>query len=91
LACSTYVDISTCNSTFTAAIYVFTNPDDATAFSCTDSNITCSSSDAVGWSYGMTNLRLFGGITYYIAIEGPFEAIGNYMMSVSEAAALQSA
>jgi len=39
----------------------------------------------------MTNLRLFGGITCYIAIERPFEAIGNYMMSVSESAALQSA
>ncbi|KAL0039177.1 hypothetical protein WJX77_010455 [Trebouxia sp. C0004] len=88
---STYVDISTCNSTFTAAIYVFLNPDNATAFSCTNSNMTCSSSDAIGWSYGMTNLRLFGGITYFIAIEGPAKAIGNYMMRVSESAALQSA
>ncbi|KAA6422637.1 MAG: peptidase S8 and S53 subtilisin kexin sedolisin [Trebouxia sp. A1-2] len=88
---STYVDISTCNSTFTAAIYVFTNPDVATAFSCTNSNITCSSSDAIGWSYGMTNLRLFGSITYYIVVEGPFEAVGDYMMSVSESAVLQSA
>ena len=88
---STYVDINTCNTTFTASVYVFTNPDDATAFSCANSNMTCSSSDAIGWSYGMANLRLFGGITYYIAVEGAVEALGDYMLTVSESAAVQSA
>ena len=39
----------------------------------------------------MSNLRLFGGITYYVAVEGPADIIGDYMLTVSESSALQSA
>ena len=85
------VDINACNSTFAAIIYIFTNPDDVTSYSCADSQITCSRSDDIAWSHGMTNARLFGGITYYIAVEGSEENLGDYKLSVTESAALQSA
>lgn len=87
---STNVDINACNSTFAAIIYIFTTPDDLASNTCADSQITCSSSDDLGWSYGMTNVRLFGGITYYIALEGPEENAGNYRLSMTESLALQS-
>ena len=87
---STNVDINACNSTFAAIIYIFTNPDDMASYTCADSQITCSSSDDVGWSYGMTNVRLFGGITYYIAVEGSGEIAGDYRLSMTESLALQS-
>lgn len=38
----------------------------------------------------MTNVRLFGGITYYIAVEGSEENAGDYELSVTESSALQS-
>lgn len=88
---STNVDINACNSTFAAVIYIFTNPDDLASHSCAASQITCSSSDDIGWSYGMTNVRLFGGITYFIAVEGSEENVGDYKLSVTESSGLQSA
>ena len=39
----------------------------------------------------MTNVRLFGGITYFIAVEGSEENVGDYKLSVTESSGLQSA
>lgn len=39
----------------------------------------------------MQNVRLFGGITYMIAVEGPEDTFGEYELSITESAALQSA
>ena len=61
------------------------------SYTCGRTNITCGSSDAVGWSYGMQNMRLFGGITYMIAVEGLEDTVGEYELSMTESAALQSA
>ena len=85
------VDFNACNSTFVALVYIFTDPDDLASYTCADSNVTCSSSDAIGWSYGMTDVRLFGGITYYIAVEGSDDSMGDYKLSMTESPALQSA
>lgn len=87
---STNVDINACNSTFAAVIYIFTNPDDLASYTCTDSHVTCSNSDDIGWSNGMSGVRLFGGITYFIAVEGSDENMGDYKLSVTESPALQS-
>ena len=88
---SVNVDINTCNSTFAASVSILTNPDDMASYMCTDTNITCSSSDAFAWSNGFTNVRLFGGITYLIAVEIAEYTAGDYKLSLSESGALQSA
>ena len=88
---STYVDISTCNSTFAASVYIFTDAQSPSSFSCSNRNGTCDASAAMPWANAMSNVRMFGGLRYFIAIEGPANILGNYAMTITESMALQSA
>lgn len=84
------IDISTCGSSFQPNIYIFTDPSNSDSYVCSTTNVTCSNSAAFLESAGMQNVRLFGGMTYYIALEASADVLGQYTMLVAESSALQS-
>ena len=88
---STYVEISTCNSTFAASVYTFTDAQNPSSYSCSNSNISCGATAAMPWANAMSNVRLFGGLTYFIAVEGAANVLGDYALTITESTARQSA
>ena len=85
-----YVDIVTCSSDFQPQLYIFTDPSSSKSFSCSTTNMTCGDSTSVYQSHGMQNVRLLGGLTYFVAVEGADEISGQYTLLIAESSATQT-
>ena len=84
---STRLDINTCQSQLQPNVFLFTDPDNSRSFVCSNSNISCSDGTV---SAGMTAVRVFGGVTYYFAVEAQDVWSGEYTLSISESQTLQT-
>jgi hypothetical protein len=75
-----YVDIHTCESAYDTKIYVYENEHTpGVPIACSDDNSDCPGPPYRSWIQGM---RVIGGNTYYIVVDGYGGDYGEYLLTV---------